>query len=281
MTGISSDSFDEESLVQASAESWERHWANLLHRSPERQRKGLMAKLEGFIKRSGCAQLICDIVSNELGANPGKKILEAGCGTGHVSIHLAQNGSSPFLLDTSSSALEYARKQAESQGFNAALLRASILALPFKDGAFDGCFNVGVVDHFGPRRRADAVEEMMRVTRGESPVVVVVNDSRSLIHPIAVRYAQKKGTWPHGFKAAIRSIEPIVSEGKDDLLIKEYSTGFVCQFEFLHYLLPQKRLIKSLFFRIFYIVSVPFKFLNRLPGQYLVTVIRRKTSPDV
>jgi ubiquinone/menaquinone biosynthesis C-methylase UbiE len=232
-----------------------------------------------FLRRCGGVELAWRLVRKEIGKSGGLRILEAGCGTGELSLRLARLGNSMILIDTSRSALECARKASQGNA-QATLVQASLFNLPFKPGVFDRTFNVGVLDHFSAEGRREALGEMLRVLRGDGCAVVLTNDARSFIHPIAMRHAIKKGRWPFGFKDALTSLRNELNL-PPDLIAREYTRGFISQFEFLHYFLPENRTIRKIFSRVFFAVTLPFSFLNRLPGQYVVTVIDKRDSKPI
>ena len=112
--------------------------------------------------------------------------------------------------------------------------------------------------------------------KSKARIIVITNDARSLVHHRAMRHAKSKGIWTFGFKDAIYSLKESLQNLSTAEDVREYSRGFLSQFEFLHYFLPQNELCKRLFFRFFYLLTFPFKFINRLPGHYLVTVIYKR-----
>lgn len=65
----------------------------------------------------------------------GTRILDAGCGAGHLAEELAGRGATVVGLDASREMLAYARKRAPDADFVRADLGSD---LPFSDGAFDG-----------------------------------------------------------------------------------------------------------------------------------------------
>ncbi len=84
----------------------------------------------------------------------GSRLLHAGCGSGQVDAGL-QRRMSITAVDISPSAL----RLYQSNNPDAAEIRhASILDLPFAPGAFDGVYNLGVVEHF----TRDEIELILR-----------------------------------------------------------------------------------------------------------------------
>jgi hypothetical protein len=86
-----------------------------------------------------------------------------------------------------------------------------------------------------------------------------------------MRHAQKKGRWHFGFKAALSTLRDLPA--LRDRPVREYSRGFISQFEFLRYCFDDQSFFQRLFYWIYYGVSWPFSVLNRLRGQFRVTII--------
>ena len=274
----SESDLSEEGLIQSSVLNWAKYWDDSTSNRTITDSESLSAKLKRFLSRSGGVELAYRIVKQELGSLNGKLILEAGCGAADNSLRLAESGGEFVLLDTSISALKFARRRAEAQGADAFPVQGSIFHLPFEDGAFDHTFNVGVLDHFTPKYRLLAAVEMLRVVGSQAKIIIITNDARSIIHPIAMKHAKKMGTWRFGFKEAILSLKKELEENLNSVLISEYSRGFISQFEFLHYFLPQKGIFRSIAFKIYYLLTFPLNFMNRFPGQYLITVIEKTVN---
>ncbi len=96
----------------------------------------------------------------------GSKVLEVGCGCGHVAGSLARAGYRVWGLDLSTRALECAASQGLEQ-----LVRASILELPFED-AFDAVCAFDVIEHIPDHERALA--GLVRAARPGGLVLVTV-----------------------------------------------------------------------------------------------------------
>jgi SAM-dependent methyltransferase len=115
-------------------------------------------------------------------------VLEAGCGSGTLSLAAAWRGRRVVGLDISPEVLanlqRNAARLAEQVGrpFAVAAVCGDLERLPFADGAFAGAINEGVVEHWLDRdaRRA-VIAEMARVVRPGGVVVVCVPNGR---HPL-------------------------------------------------------------------------------------------------
>jgi ubiquinone/menaquinone biosynthesis C-methylase UbiE len=95
---------------------------------------------------------------------PGRRLLDAGCGTGNNLAHLARFGRT-VGIDLSEEALRFCKGRGVAAG------RARLLALPFPDAAFGGVTSFDVLYHRWVEDDRAAVREMARVLawRGCSP----------------------------------------------------------------------------------------------------------------
>ncbi|MCX6639066.1 MAG: class I SAM-dependent methyltransferase [bacterium] len=267
---------DEATLLQQSRENWSRHWDKVTS-GPPPDLFSRKAQIKRFFRRGGSGELAWRIVLKETGFPKTHLILEAGCGIAELSLRLAAHGNQIMLLDTSRSALLFDLKRARDFGLPVYAVQASILHMPFKPNSFDSIFNVGVLDHFGLKMRSQALAEMLRMAGVHGRAISINNDIRSLIHPIAMRHAQKTGRWPFGFKAAISSLKPCLApELSQNITVREYSRGMIGQLEYLHYFFNSKSRWHRVFLILFYLLSCICNFLNRFPGQFRVTIIAKR-----
>jgi SAM-dependent methyltransferase len=79
----------------------------------------------------GCAEILAAVA----GAG---RVLDAGCGSGRLTVALAQAGAEVTGIDTNASQLEVARGRAAAEGVELTLHEADYNALPFEDASFDG-----------------------------------------------------------------------------------------------------------------------------------------------
>lgn len=266
---------DEKELARQAASNWAKFWDEVVEQAPSQRTGEFLSRLKRFLRRSGGLELAFRIVRSELGKPARQNILEAGCGTGEMSRRLAQSGNRLFMLDTSRTAVSFCRTQAETLGLSVNVIQGSIFNLPFKDESFEAVFNVGVLDHFGPEYRRTGVVEVTRTLKHHGKATILTNSTRSIIHPIAMKWALRRGRWPFGFKDAVESLKNPLMDKIGDVSVREYGRGFLSQFEFLHYCLPGGIRIKKLFLGVFYLITFPLAFINRFPGQYLVTIIAK------
>jgi ubiquinone/menaquinone biosynthesis C-methylase UbiE len=108
-------------------------------------------KLEEEARRSGTAILECDQLLLRLsrleGGKLGNRILDLGCGTGRLTIPIAEKGYEVHGTDTNSDIIDIARSRAQKRNLSVGLTVARAEHLPFGDGVFDVCIADSVLEH--------------------------------------------------------------------------------------------------------------------------------------
>ena len=112
----------------------------------------------------------------------GKRVLEAGCGTGLVLSRLAQVASSAHGFDLSSGMVQ----RAQARGLSVAL--GSVTAVPFRDESFDLVCSFKVLAHVP--NITEALRELARVTRPGGMLAL------EFYNPWSLRYAAKRIAGP-------------------------------------------------------------------------------------
>jgi 2-polyprenyl-3-methyl-5-hydroxy-6-metoxy-1,4-benzoquinol methylase len=77
----------------------------------------------------------------------GKIVLDAGCGSGWLSVGLAKEGFCVYAIDLSKAQLEKAKFLSLHENTHLFLVRASLTNLPFKEEAFDSIVSSDVIEH--------------------------------------------------------------------------------------------------------------------------------------
>jgi 2-polyprenyl-3-methyl-5-hydroxy-6-metoxy-1,4-benzoquinol methylase len=75
------------------------------------------------------------------------KVLDAGCGSGWISVQLAKNGYSVVSIDLSKKNVKCVKELAKAEKVELSPIRASFTHLPIKSGYFDSMVSLHVVEH--------------------------------------------------------------------------------------------------------------------------------------
>jgi SAM-dependent methyltransferase len=107
-----------------------------------------------------------DVVARRTGLGPGRRVLDAGCGSGDMLAHLAGTGAGMSGFDPAAGMVTAARRRAPG----ADIRRADLSAVPWADATFDVVVAVNAVQ-FADDVDA-AVAELVRVCRPGGAVVL-------------------------------------------------------------------------------------------------------------
>ena len=110
---------------------------------------------------------------------PGGTVLDAGCGEGYYSCHMARNGARVIGLDLSKNGVKHAAKQAKKEALPSLFGVAGIFELPIADASLDA-----VVSLFAPV----AEEEFLRVLKPGGVLIVAGAGPRHLFSLKQVLY---------------------------------------------------------------------------------------------
>jgi ubiquinone/menaquinone biosynthesis C-methylase UbiE len=109
-----------------------------------------------------------------LALSPGARVLDAGCGPGHLALALAGRGLRVHAVDTSHAMLDRARARCEGAAAAPALQLASVERLPYADASFELVCSAGVIEYLGSD--AAFLAEVRRVLRpGAHALLPVTN----------------------------------------------------------------------------------------------------------
>ncbi len=84
-----------------------------------------------------------------IGDVAGKKILDYGCGSGWLAVHLAKLGAEAYGFDISSKLIEVGEKRAEANGVNDRVKLKKMIAekLDYPDEFFDIVVGISILHH--------------------------------------------------------------------------------------------------------------------------------------
>jgi SAM-dependent methyltransferase len=113
----------------------------------------------------------------------GKRVLDAGCGTGYGALELARRGGAVTGIDVAWEAVDYAKGQGTGDGGQVSYCRASAGAMPFASESFDFVVAFEVIEHLVDWRAL--VREARRVLAPEGTFLVST--------PNRAYYAESRG----------------------------------------------------------------------------------------
>jgi len=151
---------------------------------------GMTRYVHGYSKREmrrlrEQSAILSDLLHDGTRYEPGRRVLEAGCGVGAQSVILAARSPEARFtaVDLSAESIARAKAAVRSSGHAAGtFLRADIHALPFEDGAFDSVFVCFVLEHLDDP--GAALRELKRVLRSGGDITVIEGDHGSCFwHP--------------------------------------------------------------------------------------------------
>ena len=130
----------------------------------------------------------------EIGASA--RVLEVSVGTGANIPHL-RSDTEVFGLDISWGMLKRCQKRLAKWKRTAQLFQGEAERLPFRDAIFDVVFHVGGINFFNDKARA--IEEMIRVAKPDTKVVIVDETEKVVKHiyektPLTRKYFRKRET---------------------------------------------------------------------------------------
>lgn len=233
---------------------WDQIWANEKH-----------------IPWDPLSERIFNTLVSEFGSFSGKSILEAGSGTGRISLRMAGEGARVILVDYSEQALDNSKDFFQNAGLMATFIHADVKALPMEDQVVDMSWNSGVLEHFSPSEQVEALREMGRVTSPGGKIISLNPSARCLPYRIGKFSAEQNGWWPYGEENPVDTLS-IVCQEAGLRLLREYHIGFLDALEFMAFI-PESQRLKEIME--FFYNQCPKEEQGLFPGYLLVSVMQR------
>ncbi|GAB6171934.1 hypothetical protein JCM15765_14120 [Paradesulfitobacterium aromaticivorans] len=179
------------------------------------------------------SEQIYHTIKQEVKALRGKKILEAGSGSGRISLKLALEGAEVSLLDYSDKALEAAQTLFAKYQLPAKYIKADLREpLPFADNEFDLVWNAGVMEHFLEDEQLAITKELARI----SPEFHTFNPyAKSIFYTLGKWIAEQNGSWIYGKEYPVSSMKDVFRNSGFQLK-EEYSIVHLNSLDFLEFI---------------------------------------------
>lgn len=131
------------------------------------------------------SDVLADLLHAGTAYADGDRVLEAGCGVGAQTVHLARRSPGAVFtsIDASPGSIEQARRRVDEAGLgNVEVQQADIFRLPFDIGSFDHVFVCFVLEHLS--RPVEALTTLGRLLRPGGSLTLIEGDHGSAyFHP--------------------------------------------------------------------------------------------------
>ena len=213
---------------------------------------------------NGALRAMEDHLFSSLQLEPGAAVLDAGCGVGHVAIHLAQKGLQVTGIDVVDRHIHQGQRNIEARGLETAV---TVRKMDYhnlegiRDGSFDGIYTMETFVHATDPDRA--VEEFFRVLRPGGSIALYEYDHGDLNGvPKAVKksmdHVNKYASMPSNARFDEGVLQRMLEKtGFQDVVIEDLSAN----------IMPMMRLF-------FIIAYIPYLFIRllRLQAWFVNTV---------
>lgn len=138
----------------------------------------------------------------------GGSLLEAGCGSGHISSHLASSGYKTTLLDFSEVAIKKARQLYERKNLEGNFVHSDLFEISAHSvDSHDVVWNSGVLEHFDGWQVIEAMQKMASVAK--KFVIILVPNPKSRPYMDFRRKALEAGVWQWGLEILREDLEDL------------------------------------------------------------------------
>lgn len=222
------------------------------------------------------SQTIYDKIMEVSGGIQGKRILEAGSGTGKISLRLAAEHAEVTLVDYSENALFNSRSAFYKAKVPGTFVHSDIREMQLPDQQFDITWNAGVLEHFEEDEQITILREMMRVTKPGGTIIVLTPFAECLPYRAGKEAAEQLGTWMYGMERPAFTFKDSF-ERCGITFIEESSIGFLDSLDFLDFIRDSQTVKHWL---TMWYHGLPEQEKRNVPGYLLVSVGMVGTLPE-
>lgn len=215
------------------------------------------------------SEAVFQALVRESGGLTGKRVLEAGAGSGRISARLTQEGASVYLVDYSEKAIELAKREFRAKGIEGHFHQGDIRHLPYDDDFFDISWSSGVIEHYNYREQMAILSELARVTKPEGLIINIVPFARSPFYILGKWWGEKSGRWPYGIEIPMTTFAPHARELGAEI-INEYTIDPITSLEFLKYVPGSRDFLQSIELSL----GADSELRASLPGYLLVSTLK-------
>lgn len=230
------------------------------------------------------SEVVFHVLERESGGFELKRVLEAGSGSGRISLRIARRGAVVTLLDYSQAALNISRGLFNREGLSASYIRADIINMAGESDIYDIVWNAGVLEHHEYDLQSRILDKMIGICAPEGIVITLNPYSRSLLYRFGKGFLTILNRWPFGKEHPISSIYDIYKNKENARHhIIEYPIGFIVFFVDAYKFLPKNIRDSKIVKRIsdFFIhnakrLFAADKILSAILGGYLMVSVIKK-----
>ena len=220
------------------------------------------------------------LLRHGIAGQAGSRVLEAGCGSGGVTLELAKRGADATLLDISETAIHVSAQRFARADVPGAFVQGDLFAMPFRDASFDCVWNAGVIEHFLLDQQRVALSEMVRVCKPGGRIVVLVPWRGASLYRLGKVVGERKGEWAPGYEVPLDTLMPLWPTRGVSIQF-ERRHGMLLQMYFLRHLLPGRpKLFRYAWRAVSEATNSLFWPLNRFPGFYLAAVAVKRARAE-
>ncbi|MEY6549888.1 methyltransferase domain-containing protein [Bacillus cereus] len=179
------------------------------------------------------AQTVYEVLAKEIQSFQNKKILEAGSGTGRISLRLAMEGANTTLVDFSEVAIKQAKERFSTSNIDADFIVSDIMNMAsIPDNTYDVVWNAGVLEHFDIAQQLQVLQEMKRILKPNGLLITINPNANCITYQIGKWFMERTERWAFGQELPIYTLQEVCKEAKIEF-INEYSVGFRQSLDFL------------------------------------------------